>query len=812
MTPAPDRALTASYLASYASLGWRVFPVHPIVDGRCGCGTAGCKDPGKHPAIQGWTRLATSDRAQIAEWWRRYPDAGIGIATGKGLLVLDVDVKPGKVGEASMAAVVQRHGPLPPTYTVRTGSGGWHLYFAYDASSGAYLRKSLGTLAKDLDVMAEGGFVVAPPSPHISGRAYAPAAAAPVPLAPLPAFIQEHALRAAPPRTVAVPTRTYPPADEALLAAARLRLMSHGPAVQGSAGDQHTVQAAMILVNDFALTPEEAWPLIWEWNRTCQPPWGDDDLARKLRNGAAYASGEYGRERDAAAAVAAMRAGMAASGTRAFREQNTREGVAWAGYTPENIAAFAAEHRCSVTEWQRRWIIQHGSSYWYFCAGRYIGPWPERSAHIAAKRYLAPAPIKWVVYGEKKDRPKTLAELVDEYGSPALHLESHLGLQRSWFEPHGPKGAVFHEAVCPIREDLVPVFNPAIDHWLRLIGGPDAEALLDWVATITVLDRPSCALYIKSEKGIGKGMLADGLARIWAKEGGPTALARALGNFNELIARVPLIWGDEKIPKKIEGAQGVSGQLRSLIAESNRPLNRKHISHSMLGDCIRLLLTANNEHMLEDPSERDLTPDDIAAIAERYLFIDAKERSQALREFLASIGGRAGTEAWVKGDGIACHALWLRQNRAVTYGDRFIVAGKPTAMHEDLATSFGIMDDLCRWLCAFLENPAKIMPQASNGIFLGNGVLLASARTICDHWLQYLRKEPSSETLVGRRLKDLSVGQRKVRVGGGPQRRFHQIDAQKLLDFAHRRDLGDVEAMRARISAVCSNWTWEAET
>jgi hypothetical protein len=38
----------------YASAGWPVMPLHPIVRGRCGCGQDPCpSSPGKHPVLTG---------------------------------------------------------------------------------------------------------------------------------------------------------------------------------------------------------------------------------------------------------------------------------------------------------------------------------------------------------------------------------------------------------------------------------------------------------------------------------------------------------------------------------------------------------------------------------------------------------------------------------------------------------------------------------------------------------------------------------------------------------------------------------------
>lgn len=79
-----------------AEAGFRVFPAYGIVDGKCECGNPNCDAPGKHPAIKGWKQKATSDKEQIMTWWKRCGNHNPAIATGKGLVVLDVDGETGK--------------------------------------------------------------------------------------------------------------------------------------------------------------------------------------------------------------------------------------------------------------------------------------------------------------------------------------------------------------------------------------------------------------------------------------------------------------------------------------------------------------------------------------------------------------------------------------------------------------------------------------------------------------------------------------------------------------------------------------------
>ena len=68
----------------------------------------------------------------------------------------------------------------------------------------------------------------------------------------------------------------------------------------------------------------------------------------------------------------------------------------------------------------------------------------------------------------------------------------------------------------------------------------------------------------------------------------------------------------------------------------------------------------------------DLGQDDIEAVASKFLRIDVTDKPV---NFLKALGGKQGTQDWVDGDRIAAHALWLKQNRVVVPGGRFLVGG-----------------------------------------------------------------------------------------------------------------------------------------
>lgn len=145
---------------SYTARGWPVFPLKPrekvpLIPKRAGGN--GCKD-------------ATTDPARIRPWWDACPQANIGLVA-EPFWVLDVDYAGWDAtqpdGATSLTALVERFGKLPPTAMQLTGGGGWQYLFAADER----VRNGQKFLP-GLDVRAPGGYIVAPPSIHPSGRAY----------------------------------------------------------------------------------------------------------------------------------------------------------------------------------------------------------------------------------------------------------------------------------------------------------------------------------------------------------------------------------------------------------------------------------------------------------------------------------------------------------------------------------------------------------------------------------------------------------------------------------------------------------------
>ena len=153
----------------YIKRGWPIFPVYePDENGKCSCGNPECPHPAKHPRTSHGVLDATTNEAQIRGWLSKWPETNIALATGKrsGVIVLDVDVRHG--GDKSLAQIEKEAGAPIRTLESLTGGGGRHLFFLYPGSP---VKNKVGIMP-GLDIRGDNGYVLLPPSMHISGRVY----------------------------------------------------------------------------------------------------------------------------------------------------------------------------------------------------------------------------------------------------------------------------------------------------------------------------------------------------------------------------------------------------------------------------------------------------------------------------------------------------------------------------------------------------------------------------------------------------------------------------------------------------------------
>jgi hypothetical protein len=256
----------------YVARGWEVFPVWWIKKSRCACGEADWQHPGKHPLgklAPNGRNDATTDPKIIKGWWKRYPSANVGIATGSesGLVVVDID--PRNSGNESKKKL-ERLGNFSYTITVHTGGGGEHIYLQHPGHGQKIKSKSELGGFPGIDQKGDGGYIVAPPSNHISGDKYTWKIPPDTPLAKIPDWLMQLLTKDSEPLrgTVALTGEKIPDGKRngtltSLAGTMRRRGMS-----------QEAIEAALLVEN-----------------KRCDPPLSEKDVLTVARSVSRYAPG-----------------------------------------------------------------------------------------------------------------------------------------------------------------------------------------------------------------------------------------------------------------------------------------------------------------------------------------------------------------------------------------------------------------------------------------------------------------------------------------------------------------------------------------
>lgn len=228
---------------------------------------------GKKPVTPNGFYDATTDLAQIADWWGR-ADYNVAFSPGTvGLFVVDTD--PG--------AELPRE--LTPTYTVKTPRGGNHFYYEGEGPTTA------SKVGNHVDTRGEGGYVLVPPS-VVNGQRYTLAKS--LPYAPIDEWVLEAIKKPETAVAASVEEKDLPINIERATEVLQNHVKNGNTAVQGQGGDDLTYRICCEIL-DFGLTPETALAIILDhWNGHCQPPWTEQELNIKLNNAAEYQQNEAG--------------------------------------------------------------------------------------------------------------------------------------------------------------------------------------------------------------------------------------------------------------------------------------------------------------------------------------------------------------------------------------------------------------------------------------------------------------------------------------------------------------------------------------
>ena len=480
-------------------------------------------------------------------------------------------------------------------------------------------------------------------------------------------------------------------------------------------------------------------------------------------------------------------------------------------YTPSEIVSFGddqakrAKVAMGLSEWRKRWIIQAKNAFYVYVDGYYKAPVSREELDSCLVSDLSPMPTDYLSrYINNKDgaqRRRSTSDILLDICTVARSYEASMLVERSYYSPSDD---TFYEAACPKR-NIEAVRDERVEKWLALLGGANTEKLLDWLATITRQDEPAAALMVTGRKSAGKTMLALGLSRLWSTSGF-CPMSEAAANWNASMLKSPLVVADEYVPS-VNGRDPISTQqLRDLISSESRELRRKFLPNMLLRGCGRYLFLSNGEDMLHLGDET-LGVDSLSAVALRFLHIAVTEEAT---KYLEEIGGRSaeGTAAWVNDDIIAKHVTWLSRNRSVAHGNRFIVEGQVSTMHQKFAMQSPTVGFVLEFLARIVSDKNKAYPSA---VFIKDGKLWANAGDMLKNWELVVQNDRKAPTMVScnKALAAVAMGTEQVyhsvpmktgKKDAEKRQGFWEINTDMLIRWATDNGIGDPSEMRHTIA------------
>lgn len=756
-----NRRATAADLELFVSCGLHCFP---LVGKRPIPGSGGWKD-------------ATTDLSMLLEMIRRHPEAGnVGLQPGmSGLVVIDFDDHKGPAACPAfhrLIAYAEQYGGLPNTLEALTGSGGSHLYFRANprypiGQLNGIRNPETGKIEAGVDVRGTAGYVVAPPSIHPNGNAYAwktnSGGFEPDQIAELPDWL---ALWLKPPRSepaaldrpehvdVAMPDDANVRRVEGIVAA-RCRKLA---ALREGESRRTAIQEAAYYLGGLLWTGYPAARLRAElidaaiacgkWNA---------DTQRVL---------DFGIQTGAQARVDLPPDSPGWTPRTSSRRQIQRSNDAPQGEQGGPVGDVPTqadeELRYQTTPDGRPYIVSPpGNQNGWFVALPGGGFSFIKNALLRQKlERLWPDLETTYTTGGENPQVKAMgsALLWKRYGADASAVfYTYLGESR--FNPsRGDCGDLYVRVPALVRE--VPAVRHAdVLEWLQVMCADQYEPMLDWLSTAPRLDLPTSVPVLIGDSGCGKSMLSFGVARYF----GPAVTTFdgvTRNQFNDALLRSPVAICDEE---STTGAR--SGVFRSLSANSRHAVEPKNQPSGTLIGNPRLFFNSNEDDAMKI-SRENLSARSEKAIGDRILLVEC---AAAATQWLVDRGGRDGlTAEWVdRRDGspgkIAELVSWLYQNRDVKLGGRLAVHGDSARWARRVSVRQGMAGTVLDALSIYLSwdssqrEALPAHPFLFDDRYPGQAVVFNQKLREC--WRDLLGEAPPNHKVIAAALSKIGGGE-----------------------------------------------------
>lgn len=525
-----------------------------------------CIENGKTPAIDEWPERATRDEKRIKAWWTNGPERNIGIATEKfgddqALVVVDVDVKNGKDGNASIFELELTGHELPRTLEQSTPSGGRHLLYVSDLP----LKQGVDVLGPGLDIRSRGGYIVAAGS-VIDGLAYKLHEAE---LVPAPQWLVARLGISRDARSA--DTRTPIAGVDAQRAWKRATdyLSSAPVARQGEGGDATAYRVAAQL-KDFGCTQDQTLEILLEhWNDHCEPPWEIDDLTAKVAHAFRYGKEPPGIDAPEAVFSAAPAPATKDVGVHPFARLNREYAFIKRGAFV--IQETTDERGVPVTE-HLNMAEFHG--------------WHANKPFQAGKGKPRPISEWWLEWSDRRQYEGVVFMPQQDAGPRWYNMWTGFSVEPA---------AGGHPSVAAF-----------LDHMLRNVCSGDAK-LCHWLTGFFAhmiqkpWEKPLTALVFRGRKGTGKNALVERVGELLGRHFMVADDDRyLLSNFNAHFESNLFLVLDEA---NWAGDKRAEGRLKGLITGKHHNIERKGKEVYRVANLTRIAILGNEEWIV--PASQD---------------------------------------------------------------------------------------------------------------------------------------------------------------------------------------------------------------
>lgn len=533
-----------------AQCGLKVFPLIP---------------GSKKPMIENFPERATIDEKQIYKWWNKTPMANIGISTTD-LIALDIDAKSGKDGYSELKQLMSEGLQLVPTFEQLTPTGGRHLIYKTTE------KFSQRPLSKSIDIRAHHGYLVGAGS-VIDGKEYT--------------IVGQKTLADAPPslidRLKKIEIKTFKKENHNVdqeKASTRVveYLLTDAPvAVQGERGDETTFKVAC-KIKDFGLNLANAKDALTDlWNDRCIPPWGIEELHRKIENAYSYGQESVGsKSPDVLFPVI---------------KSKTEEKV---------LSASSPDHPILELNKNYAFLIIKGKSSILYESTDNKGKFNYDCLNMQAfKDKMLPHTL---MFNDKKHQ---LADLW-------LKSPNRRSFDGMCFDPSNEndkrlynlwKGFAFTPKSCT-ESKAVKMF---CDHVFKNICDSDKDLytwLMGFLAHLVQKpgEKPFVALVLRGGKGVGKNAFIDIIGKLLGNHYSLTSDVRYLtGNFNSIFENCLMMVFDEAF--WAGNKQGAEGKLKDIVTGETHLIERKGFEPYPVKNCTRVVIIGNEDWLV--PASND---------------------------------------------------------------------------------------------------------------------------------------------------------------------------------------------------------------